>query len=193
MHGRALGGSQPVPNQVPTRPAFRIPSATAPDSCKALNCGNQTLPDHFRRNLGAWRAEGGCLAGGPESGEDGECGCCSRAATAVAPWTSSVRRTKLLKGVGAAPYLARAEADLAAVGMPVAVPCQMPRQVPRQASPLALTGREADVVALVAKTMTSTEVAAEPYVSTHTVEYHLRNVFAKLGIASRRELRKFAR
>jgi DNA-binding CsgD family transcriptional regulator len=96
---------------------------------------------------------------------------------------------QLLTGVGAAPYLARVEADLAAAGMPVAVP----RQAQRQASSLALTDREADVVALVAKGMTNTEVAAELYVSTHTVEFHLRNVFAKLGISSRRELRKFAR
>jgi DNA-binding CsgD family transcriptional regulator len=96
---------------------------------------------------------------------------------------------ELLTGVGAAPYLARVETDLAAAGMPVAVP----RQARRQASSLALTDREADVVALVAKGMTNTEVAAELYVSAHTVEYHLRNVFAKLGISSRRELRQFAR
>jgi len=69
----------------------------------------------------------------------------------------------------------------------------MPAAVPRQSSPLELTGREADVVALVAKGMTNTEVAAELYVSTNTVEYHLRNVFAKLGITSRRQLRQFAR
>ena len=98
---------------------------------------------------------------------------------------------ELLTGVGAAPYLARVEADLATAGMPVAVPRQA--SPVRQASPLDLTGREADVVALVAKGMTNTEVAAELYVSTHTVEYHLRNVFAKLGISSRRELRRFAR
>jgi DNA-binding CsgD family transcriptional regulator len=97
----------------------------------------------------------------------------------------------LLTGLGAAPYLARVEADLAATGMPVAIPRQASPS--RQASPLDLTGREADVVALVAKGMTNTEVASELYVSTHTVEYHLRNVFAKLGINSRRELRKFAR
>jgi ATP/maltotriose-dependent transcriptional regulator MalT len=98
---------------------------------------------------------------------------------------------ELLTGLGAAPYLARVEADLAATGMPLAVPRQATPL--RQASPLDLTGREADVVALVAKGMTNTEVAAELYVSTHTVEYHLRNVFAKLGITSRRELRRFAR
>jgi DNA-binding CsgD family transcriptional regulator len=92
---------------------------------------------------------------------------------------------KLLAGVGAAPFLARVEADLAAAGMPAAAPRQ-------RGSPLALTGREGDVVALVARGMTNTEVAAELYVSTNTVEYHLRNVFAKLGIKSRRELRQFA-
>jgi len=91
----------------------------------------------------------------------------------------------MLSGIGAAPYAARVETDLTAAGMPAAVP--------RQSSPLELTGREADVVALVAKGMTNTEVAAELYVTTSTVEYHLRNVFAKLGITSRRQLRQFAR
>jgi len=92
----------------------------------------------------------------------------------------------LLSSVGAAPFLARVEADLAKAGMPAVAARQ------RHASPLELTGREADVVALVAKGMTNTEVAAELYVTTSTVEYHLRNVFAKLGITSRRELRQFA-
>jgi DNA-binding CsgD family transcriptional regulator len=45
------------------------------------------------------------------------------------------------------------------------------------------------VAALVSKGLTNAEVAAELYVSVNTVEYHLRNVFAKLGIRSRRELR----
>jgi DNA-binding CsgD family transcriptional regulator len=92
---------------------------------------------------------------------------------------------ELLTGVGAIPFVARVEADLATAGIPVPAPR-------RQGSALALTGREADVVALVAKGMTNGEVAAELYVSTNTVEYHLRNVFAKLGVSSRRELRKFA-
>ena len=42
---------------------------------------------------------------------------------------------------------------------------------------------------LVAKGLTNREVAGELYVSEKAVEYHLRNVFGKLGISSRRELR----
>ena len=52
-----------------------------------------------------------------------------------------------------------------------------------------LTEREQDVVALVRKGMTNKEIAAEMYVSEKAVEYHLRNVYGKLGISSRRELR----
>ena len=56
-------------------------------------------------------------------------------------------------------------------------------------SPLDFTEREQDVVALVRKGMTNKEIAAEMYVSEKAVEYHLRNVYGKLGISSRRELR----
>jgi DNA-binding NarL/FixJ family response regulator len=37
--------------------------------------------------------------------------------------------------------------------------------------------------------MTYKEIAAEMYVTEKAVEYHLRNVYGKLGISSRRELR----
>ena len=53
-----------------------------------------------------------------------------------------------------------------------------------------LTEREQDVVALVAKGLTNRETAAQLYISDKAVEYHLRNVFGKLGISSRRELRQ---
>ena len=46
-----------------------------------------------------------------------------------------------------------------------------------------------DVVALVRKGMINKEITAEMYVSEKAVEYHLRNVYGKLGISSRRELR----
>ena len=54
---------------------------------------------------------------------------------------------------------------------------------------LDLTDREGDVVSLVAKGLSNREIAGQLYVSVKTVEYHLGNVFAKLGISSRRELR----
>ena len=47
---------------------------------------------------------------------------------------------------------------------------------------------QSPVARLVATGLTNREVAGELYVSVKTVEYHLRNCFIKLDIASRREL-----
>jgi len=44
------------------------------------------------------------------------------------------------------------------------------------------------VARLVAQGMTNQEVARQLYVSTKTVEFHLSNIFTKLGITSRRQL-----
>jgi DNA-binding CsgD family transcriptional regulator len=87
----------------------------------------------------------------------------------------------MLAGVGAVPYLQRLDADLALAGVHSPSPAGRPA--------MALTERETDVVALVTRGMTNGEVAAQLYVSVNTVEYHLRNVFAKPGVKSRRELR----
>jgi DNA-binding NarL/FixJ family response regulator len=62
-------------------------------------------------------------------------------------------------------------------------------QPARARSALALTEREQDVVALVKKGMTNRQVASELYISSKAVEYHLRNVFGKLGVTSRSALR----
>ena len=43
----------------------------------------------------------------------------------------------------------------------------------------------------VARGLTNPEIGVEMYISARTVEWHLRNVFVKLGISSRRELRRW--
>lgn len=79
----------------------------------------------------------------------------------------------------AVPYQQRCSADLAACGLPSHV-----------ADPLALTPREEDVVALVTRGFSNKQVAAELFLTVKTVEYHLRNIYAKLGVQSRHELRQ---
>jgi DNA-binding NarL/FixJ family response regulator len=51
-----------------------------------------------------------------------------------------------------------------------------------------LTERELEVARLVVDRLTNAEIAAALFLSKKTVETHLRNIFAKLGISSRVEL-----
>jgi DNA-binding CsgD family transcriptional regulator len=82
--------------------------------------------------------------------------------------------------LGAAPWAERARRELRATG-------ETARK--RDISPLAeLTPQELQVARLVGEGATNKAVAAQLFVSPKTVEYHLRKVFAKLGIASRSEL-----
>ncbi|MEY9893659.1 DNA-binding NarL/FixJ family response regulator [Catenulispora sp. MAP5-51] len=80
----------------------------------------------------------------------------------------------------ATPFLERCDADLAAIGLTA-----LGRTSSRV---LALTERELSVAHLIVDGRTNQEAAAELYVSQKTVEYHLSNIYAKLGISSRRQL-----
>jgi DNA-binding CsgD family transcriptional regulator len=85
-----------------------------------------------------------------------------------------------LSELGARPFGERCERELAACGLtPI---------TRRDADRLRLTPRELSVARLVASGRTNREVAAELMVSVKTVEYHLGNIFGKLGIRSRRRL-----
>jgi DNA-binding CsgD family transcriptional regulator/tetratricopeptide (TPR) repeat protein len=88
-----------------------------------------------------------------------------------------------LTAMGARPFAERVALDLA----PAGVQSRAGDKVVKSAR--ALTGRERDVAVLVSKGLTNPEVAQELYVSRKAVEYHLSNIFGKLGISSRRALR----
>lgn len=53
-----------------------------------------------------------------------------------------------------------------------------------------LTPRERDVAALVRRGYTNKEVATELFLTAKTVEFHLRNIDAKLGLTGRQQLRR---
>jgi DNA-binding CsgD family transcriptional regulator len=88
----------------------------------------------------------------------------------------------MLAAMGAEAFAERARYELLATG-------EIVRQ--RTAEPVStLTAQEAHIARLAADGHTNPEIAAQLFLSARTVEWHLRKIFTKLGIGSRRELRK---
>ena len=83
--------------------------------------------------------------------------------------------------MGAQAFAERARRELTAAGEKVG------KQVVAEGE--RLTAQEAQIARLAADGLTNQEIGSQLFISTHTVEWHLRKVFAKLGISSRRQLR----
>jgi DNA-binding CsgD family transcriptional regulator len=84
--------------------------------------------------------------------------------------------------IGAGAFAERARRELEASGETVSK--RKPKQGP------GLTTQEAQIARLARDGLTNPEIGAMLFLSTHTVEWHLRKVFAKLGINSRKQLRE---
>lgn len=86
--------------------------------------------------------------------------------------------------MGAEAFAERARRELIAVGDKV-------RRIPTNSGDV-LTAQETQIARLAADGLTNREIGARLFISTHTVEWHLRKVFVKLGVTSRRQLRTTA-
>ena len=86
----------------------------------------------------------------------------------------------MLTDMGADAFAERARRELVATGETVRKRSSETRDE--------FTAQEAQIARLAADGRTNPEIGAELFLSPRTVEWHLRKVFTKLGIGSRREL-----
>jgi DNA-binding NarL/FixJ family response regulator len=85
--------------------------------------------------------------------------------------------------IGMAAFAERARRELAATGETVR------RRAAEADSGQELTAQERQIALLVRDGLSNPEVAARLFLSPRTVEWHLRRIFTKLAISSRRQLR----
>jgi DNA-binding CsgD family transcriptional regulator len=91
---------------------------------------------------------------------------------------------EMCQQMGAEAYAERARRELLATGATA-----RERTVTTQVE---LTPQEAQIARLAAAGRTNAEIGSELFISPKTVEYHLSKVFTKLGLTTRRDLRKVA-
>jgi DNA-binding CsgD family transcriptional regulator len=86
----------------------------------------------------------------------------------------------MFEAMGSAGFADRARRELTATGETVRARTAATREP--------LTAQEAQIARLAADGQTNPEIGAQLFISPRTVEYHLRKVFTKLDIGSRKEL-----
>jgi DNA-binding CsgD family transcriptional regulator len=88
---------------------------------------------------------------------------------------------KMLSAMGVEGFAERARRELVATG-------EATRRAPASAQEK-LTAQEEQIARLVSNGRTNPEIGAELFISARTVEWHLRKIFTKLDITSRKQLR----
>jgi DNA-binding CsgD family transcriptional regulator len=88
---------------------------------------------------------------------------------------------EMFNDLGAEPWIERTQAELRATGVSLAGKSQTSLDQ--------LTAQELHIARLGAQGLSNREIGTKLYLSPRTVGFHLSNVFGKLGIASRGELR----
>lgn len=83
--------------------------------------------------------------------------------------------------IGAPAFAGRARLELAATG-------ETPRKRTDESRP-DLTPQEVHIARLAREGLTNPEIGGQLFISPRTVEWHLRHIYGKLGVASRKELR----
>ncbi|WP_433727301.1 AAA family ATPase [Actinoplanes sp. CA-051413] len=87
---------------------------------------------------------------------------------------------ELFTAMGTHAFAERARRELTATGLTV--------RKRSEENTTRLTDHESQIVRLVGNGLTNPEIGAELFISPRTVEWHLRKVFSKLGVTSRRQL-----
>jgi DNA-binding NarL/FixJ family response regulator len=100
----------------------------------------------------------------------------------VDPRTQLRTAYETLSAMGVDGFAERARQELAATGETV-------HHRPLEIAQI-LTAQEAHIARLAAQGLTNTGIGEALYLSPRTVEWHLRKVFAKLGVSTRRQLRR---
>ncbi|WP_066360428.1 helix-turn-helix transcriptional regulator [Herbidospora mongoliensis] len=88
---------------------------------------------------------------------------------------------RLFEQMGALIFVPRTKAEIEAAGLKAAAPAGS--DIPD------LTPQELTIARQAAQGRTNAEIAGNLFISVNTVDYHLRKVFNKLGVSSRRQLR----
>ena len=87
----------------------------------------------------------------------------------------------MLEAMGVAGFAERARRELRATG-------ETARKRTLAGGQEELTAQEAQIARLARDGLSNPEIGTRLFISAHTVQYHLRKVFAKLGITSRSQL-----